>query len=168
MGGHLFPLSISFRPSLNKFLTASAYNSIKVYIYVLSTPTLIKKRFVCFGLGIRQRSLILIRCVLVWCFQSYSQTSKENGHADELIEERAPSTAEEFKKMAEEKLRDAQQGVASQTAEKVYDATEEATLGDSDDLQSVKRRYEEHEEGADYRRKSGDQSDGVKALSNKA
>lgn len=127
-----------------------------------------KKRFVCFGLGIRQRSLILIRCVLVWCFQSYSQTSKENGHADELIEERAPSTAEEFKKMAEEKLRDAQQGVASQTAEKVYDATEEATLGDSDDLQSVKRRYEEHEEGADYRRKSGDQSDGVKALSNKA
>jgi hypothetical protein len=104
---------------------------------------------------------------LVWCFQSYSQASKENGHAHEFIEERAPSTAEEFKKMAEEKLRQAQQGVASQTAEKVYHAAEEATLGDSD-LQSVKHRYEEHEHGGDYRRRSGDESDGVKACSNKA
>lgn len=69
--------------------------------------------------------------------------------------------------MAEEKLRQAQQGVASQTAEKVYDAAEEATLGDSD-LQSVKHRYEEHEQGADYRGRSGDESDGVKAFSNKA
>jgi hypothetical protein len=69
--------------------------------------------------------------------------------------------------MAEEKLRQAQQGVASQTAEKVYHAAEEATLGDSD-LQSVKHRYEEHEHGGDYRRRSGDESDGVKACSNKA
>ena len=114
--------------------------------------------------------MIILRCLLVWCFQSYSQASKENGHrhGHEFIVERAPSTAEEFKKIAEEKIREAQQGVASQTAEKVYDGTEEATLGDSDDLQSAKRRYEEHEEGADYRRRPGDQSDGVKAFSNKA
>lgn len=106
-----------------------------------------------------------------WCdvFQSYSQASKENGHGHEFIEEeRAPSTAEAFKKIAEEKIREAQQGVASQTAEKVFDGTEAATLADSDDLQSVNRRYEEHEEGADYRRRSGDQSDGVKGFSNKA
>ena len=32
--------------------------------------------------------------------------------------------------MAEEKLRKAQQGVASQVAEKVYDGTEEVTLCD--------------------------------------
>ncbi|XP_059442337.1 uncharacterized protein LOC132174710 [Corylus avellana] len=130
MGGRLFPLSISFRPSPTKHFKAAsaAYNSVK----------------------------------------SYSQASKENGHGREFIEERAPSTAEEFKNIAEEKIREAQQGVASQTAEKVFDGTEAATLGDADDLQSVNRRYEEHEEGADYRRRSGDQSDGVKAFSNKA
>ncbi len=42
--------------------------------------------------------------------------------------------------MAEEKLRETGQGVASQTAEKVYDGAEEATLSDKNH-QSVKNRY---------------------------
>ena len=98
--------------------------------------------------------------------QCYTQASKNNDPRD-FIEERAPSTAEEFKKIAVEKLREAQQGVASQVAENVYDGTEEATLGDKNQ-ESVKNRYEEHERGADYR-KRGDGPDGdVEAFSSKA
>ena len=89
-------------------------------------------------------------------FQCYTQASKNNDPRD-FIKERAPSTAEEFKKIAE-KLREAQQGMASQVAEKVYDGTEEATLDDKNQ-ESVKNRYKEHERGADYR-KRGDGPDG--------
>lgn len=71
---------------------------------------------------------------------------------------RAPSTAEEFKRVAEEKLRElreAEQSVASQTFEKTYDATEEAALGDGKP-ESVKERYKHHEPGADYRQRTHD------------
>ena len=60
---------------------------------------------------------------------------------------RAPSIAEEFERVAEEKLRAAGQGVASQTKDKVYDGADEAARGGS----NVKNRFEEHEQGADYR-----------------
>ncbi|KDO62111.1 hypothetical protein CISIN_1g033183mg [Citrus sinensis] len=63
---------------------------------------------------------------------------------------RAPSIAEEFERVAEEKLRAAGQGVASQTKDKVYDGAEESTRGGSN-VDSVKNRFEEHEQGADYR-----------------
>ncbi|XP_004294444.1 PREDICTED: uncharacterized protein LOC101302338 [Fragaria vesca subsp. vesca] len=71
---------------------------------------------------------------------------------------RAPSTAEEFKRVAEEKLRElreAEQSVASQTFEKTYDATEEAALGDGKP-ESVKERYKHHEPGADCRKRTHD------------
>ncbi|KAL0000747.1 hypothetical protein SO802_014528 [Lithocarpus litseifolius] len=70
-----------------------------------------------------------LRACVYQPIKSYAQASKHNDPR-EIIEERAPSTAREFKRMAEEKLRKAQQGVASQVAEKVYDGTEEVTLGD--------------------------------------
>lgn len=58
---------------------------------------------------------------------------------------------------------------SDQTADKAFDAMEEATLGDSK-LESVKRRSEEHEDGAhDYRRRGDEEPpEGVKAFSNKA
>ncbi|KAF5478961.1 hypothetical protein F2P56_005479 [Juglans regia] len=104
--------------------------------------------------------------------KSYSQASCKESHIRESADqERAPSTAQEFKKIAEEKLREAdrEQGMASQTADKAFDAMEEATLGDSK-LESVKRRSEEHEDGAhDYRRRGDEEPpEGVKAFSNKA
>ncbi|KAL2496170.1 uncharacterized protein Fot_39927 [Forsythia ovata] len=60
----------------------------------------------------------------------------KNGHG---TEERAPSTAKEFERVAEEKSR---QGFASQTVEKAQDSTEEAAMGDSS-VESVKERYKE-------------------------
>ncbi|CAI9756960.1 unnamed protein product [Fraxinus pennsylvanica] len=54
-------------------------------------------------------------------------------------EEKAPSIADEFKRVAEEKSR---QGVASQTVEKAQDGIEEATMDDSK-VESVKERYKE-------------------------
>ncbi|KAM5585476.1 hypothetical protein ABKV19_004724 [Rosa sericea] len=68
---------------------------------------------------------------------------------------RAPSTAEEFKRVAEEKLKEAKQGVASQTFEKTYDGMEEATVGDGK-VESVKERYKQHKPGADYRGRPDD------------
>lgn len=65
-----------------------------------------------------------------------SQGSKgEHHHGHTYIGERAPSTAEEFRRVAEEKRKAeekpkvAEQGVASQTADKAYDGTEEAIWG---------------------------------------
>lgn len=92
---------------------------------------------------------------LIQRYQS-SQVSKGEHSSHMNIEERAPSTAEEFKRVAEEKLKKAEQGVASQTADKTCDATEETTLGDSS-VDSVKNRFKQHEPGAaDYRRRSHD------------
>lgn len=58
--------------------------------------------------------------------------------------ERAPSMAEEFKRVAEEKLREAEQGVAGQTVEKTHDGTEEAVSADPK-VESLKKRYKEKE-----------------------
>ena len=91
--------------------------------------------------------------------QRYNQASKGHDNRHETMEERAPSTAEVIKKMAEEKLRETDQGVASQVSDKTYDGTEEATLGEAK-LDSVKNRYKEHEPGAEhYRRRGDDDSD---------
>ncbi|KAJ9182617.1 hypothetical protein P3X46_006593 [Hevea brasiliensis] len=74
------------------------------------------------------------------------------------VEERAPSLADEFRRVAEEKAKAQEtthvvdQGGASQTAEKTSDGLEEASSGDGD-IQSVQERYKEHEPGADYRRR---------------
>ncbi|EXB63277.1 hypothetical protein L484_012467 [Morus notabilis] len=74
-----------------------------------------------------------------------SQESKGNHHNRHGMEERAPSTAEEFKRAAEQKLREAEQGVASQVSDKACDGTEEATLGEAN-LEKVEKRYMEHED----------------------
>ncbi|CAK9163905.1 unnamed protein product [Ilex paraguariensis] len=83
-------------------------------------------------------SLILrLPAYLPQSIMRYSQARKENnGHG---MEEKAPSTAEEFKRVAEEK---AHQGVTNQTVEKAEEAFEEATVGDSK-VESVKERYKE-------------------------
>ncbi|KAL6497194.1 hypothetical protein OROGR_029123 [Orobanche gracilis] len=83
--------------------------------------------------------------------KNYGQEIKGGKHGRSM-EERAPSTAEEFVRVAEEKAKEAQQGVASQTVEKAVDGAEEAILGDSK-VESVKKRYKEHEPGTDYHRK---------------
>jgi len=59
-----------------------------------------------------------------------------------LIKERAPSTAEEFQRVAEEKTNGTQK-VKSQTADKAIDAAEEATKGNSR-IENVKNKYKEH------------------------
>ncbi|QCD78275.1 hypothetical protein DEO72_LG1g1907 [Vigna unguiculata] len=57
------------------------------------------------------------------------------------MEERAPSTAEEFERVAEEKkAKEAQKGVASQTLGKAIDGAEEAAIG-KPKVESVKNRY---------------------------
>ncbi|KAK0601951.1 hypothetical protein LWI29_028982 [Acer saccharum] len=77
-------------------------------------------------------------------FKRYSKESRKQSSSHD-VEERAPSTAEEFKRVAEEKLRAAKQGVASQTSEKLYDGAEEATIGDSK-VDSIKNSIKEHEQ----------------------
>ncbi|KAK7305161.1 hypothetical protein VNO77_43061 [Canavalia gladiata] len=76
--------------------------------------------------------------------KNYGQANK--GKQSRLMEERAPSTAEEFERVAEEKAK-AQKGVASQTLDKASDAAEEATIGNSN-VESVKNRYKEHGPGS--------------------
>ncbi|RDX80108.1 hypothetical protein CR513_39360, partial [Mucuna pruriens] len=65
------------------------------------------------------------------------QTCQNYGNRSRLMEERAPSTAEEFQRVAEEKAREAKEGVASQNVSKSYDGAQEATIADSK-VQSVK------------------------------
>ncbi|OIW13403.1 hypothetical protein TanjilG_19755 [Lupinus angustifolius] len=81
--------------------------------------------------------------------KNYGEANKGNG--SRVIEERAPSTAEEFLRVAEEKAKEAEQGVASQTVDKTYDGAEEA-VGNSN-VKSVKDRYKEHEPEADYHKR---------------
>ncbi|KAK4439839.1 hypothetical protein Salat_0318800 [Sesamum alatum] len=69
-----------------------------------------------------------------------SQGKKERNTAGYGVEERAPSTAEEFKRVAEEKAR---QGFASQSVEKAQDGAEEAVVGDST-FESVKEAHKEY------------------------
>lgn len=60
-----------------------------------------------------------------------------------MTEERAPSTAEEFERVAEEKAKEFQKGVPSQTIGKAIDGAEEASTGNSK-VDSVKNKYKEH------------------------
>ncbi|XP_048235137.1 uncharacterized protein LOC8287627 isoform X2 [Ricinus communis] len=88
-------------------------------------------------------------------------THAENqGHRG--VEEKAPSLADEFRRVAEEKAKAeekteqvADQGIASQTSDKTSDGAEEAaTVGrGGGDTEAVKGRYKGHEPGADYRRR---------------
>lgn len=79
--------------------------------------------------------------------------SYSGSHSQEEQEmSRAPSTAEVFKRVAEEKLREAEQGVAGQSFDKTCDAAEEATLDDGK-LDSIKERYKQNERGANYRQR---------------
>ncbi|KAI4307968.1 hypothetical protein L6164_031092 [Bauhinia variegata] len=76
----------------------------------------------------------------------YGQATKEN--SSRLMEaERAPSIAEEFERVAEEKAKEANQGVASQTTDKALEGAQEATT------KSVKGKFKGHGPGTDYRRK---------------
>ncbi|XP_028769278.1 uncharacterized protein LOC114733928 [Neltuma alba] len=79
--------------------------------------------------------------------KNFGQSTRGNHR----VEERAPSTAEEFQRVAEEKARESKEGIASQTTERTYDAAEEAARVDSN-VGSVKNRYKEHEPDTDYRR----------------
>ncbi|KAB1215153.1 hypothetical protein CJ030_MR4G001403 [Morella rubra] len=78
----------------------------------------------------------------------YSHSTKENPVHEAKDKERAPSTAEEFKKIAEEKIREGQ-------------------ISDSE-FESVKRRSDEQEKGSDYGRRGDHEPEGAKALSDKS
>ncbi|BAT84120.1 hypothetical protein LR48_Vigan231s000200 [Vigna angularis] len=68
--------------------------------------------------------------------KNYGQGSKGR-----LMEERAPSTAEEFERVAEEKkAKETKKGVASQSLGKAIDGAEEAAIG-KQKVESVKNRY---------------------------
>lgn len=78
--------------------------------------------------------LCLDNMLHVHIYQNYGQTS--NGNRSRLMEERAPSTAEEFQRVAEEKAKEAKESVATQNVDKSY----EGAIGDSK-VESVKNRY---------------------------
>ncbi|CAJ1971435.1 unnamed protein product [Sphenostylis stenocarpa] len=61
--------------------------------------------------------------------KNYGQAS--NGNRSRLMEERAPSTAEEFERVAREKARETKEGVATQNVAKLYDGAQDGTIGDS-------------------------------------
>ncbi|KAL0443426.1 UNVERIFIED_CONTAM: hypothetical protein Slati_2065300 [Sesamum latifolium] len=83
-----------------------------------------------------------------------SEGKQESIHTGGTVDqERAPSTAEEFKRVAEEKAR---QGFASQTVEKAQDGAEEAVVGDST-FESVKEAHKESPFAAADFRKTGDE-----------
>ncbi|KAL3508452.1 hypothetical protein ACH5RR_027853 [Cinchona calisaya] len=63
----------------------------------------------------------------------------KEGHKDRGPAERAASTAEEFRRVAEEKTREAS---ASQTTEKAVDGFQETTTGDSS-VKSVEESFKE-------------------------
>ena len=99
--------------------------------------------------------------------QMYSQLSKqgqkENGskkkpdhHRDGRPAERAASTAEEFRRVAEEKAR---QGTTSQTVEKEADAFQETMAGDTS-FETVKESFKKPP-GRGNIHKTGDESDPV-------
>lgn len=67
-----------------------------------------------------------------WDDKEHSQR-KEEGHQEQGMAERAPSTAEEFKRVAEEKTR---HGFASQTVEKAGDGSQSSSA-------SVKENFKE-------------------------
>ncbi|KAL0399274.1 UNVERIFIED_CONTAM: hypothetical protein Sradi_2270700 [Sesamum radiatum] len=96
----------------------------------------------------------------ICCRRYYSEGKQESIHTaggqGGVDQERAPSTAEEFKRVAEEKAR---QGFASQTVEKAQDGAEEAVVGDST-FESVKEAHKESPSAAVDFRKTGDEEEG--------
>ncbi|XP_061342284.1 uncharacterized protein LOC133288515 [Gastrolobium bilobum] len=67
--------------------------------------------------------------------KNYREAS--NGNRSSLMAERAPSIAEEFQRVAEEKAREAKK---------------DGTIGDSK-VESIKNRFKHHEPEADYNRR---------------
>ncbi|XP_021888626.1 uncharacterized protein LOC110807725 [Carica papaya] len=112
----------------------------------------------------RPLSLIkLSRSCLYTQVKSYSESgkgrkkseNKGNGHEILIEQERASSTADEFKKVAEEKVRMAtEQGVRNQTVEKTFDATGEAI--EHADVESARKSYSQHEGGAKHHKSEDD------------
>ncbi|KAI3456980.1 hypothetical protein Pfo_013643 [Paulownia fortunei] len=84
----------------------------------------------------------------------YNKQGKKESNIGHGVEERAPSTAEEFERVAEEMTR---QGFASQTVEKAQDGGEEATVGDDSTFESVKEAYKEPPPGKGNFHKTGDE-----------
>ncbi|GKV38750.1 hypothetical protein SLEP1_g46629 [Rubroshorea leprosula] len=92
-------------------------------------------------------------CTLCNPIKRYSEGSNEGGEdflrlaktkdVQATDQEKAPSLEDEFERVAEEKskareeVKGAEQGVASQTTEKVYDGAEEATIVDPSKVESA-------------------------------
>ncbi|KAL8147777.1 uncharacterized protein LOC141707992 [Apium graveolens] len=73
-----------------------------------------------------------------------------DGHENQVRLPRAPSTAEQFERVAQEKANyervvqdKAKHGVVSQTVDKAEDALEDATIGDSSDFEFIKETYKQ-------------------------
>ncbi|WCJ32978.1 hypothetical protein M5689_014368 [Euphorbia peplus] len=95
---------------------------------------------------------LVVRPYLYYNTKRYSKS--EDGGGGE--KERAPSLAQEFRRVEEEKAADhdqheQEQGLASQTVDKAYDGADEA-VHDDGDVHSVKDKFKEHEPAANYRR----------------
>ncbi|KAK6785618.1 hypothetical protein RDI58_019073 [Solanum bulbocastanum] len=83
--------------------------------------------------------------------------SKEN--YDHHAEEKAPTTAEEFTRVAEEMAEEKEhQGISSQTVDKAQDAIKEATTTTNSNFESVKESYKETT-GKENSHRKGDDSD---------
>ncbi|OIW02884.1 hypothetical protein TanjilG_29660 [Lupinus angustifolius] len=67
------------------------------------------------------------------CIKNYGQAM--NGNRGRWIEERAPSTAEEFQRIAEEKVKEAKQGVVAKTV-----GAQDGTIGETN-IESAKNRF---------------------------
>ncbi|KAE9606366.1 hypothetical protein Lal_00013608 [Lupinus albus] len=78
-------------------------------------------------------SLVKRRSPFYNCIKNYGQAM--NGNGGRWIEERAPSTAEEFQRIAEEKVKEAQQGMVAKTF-----GAQDATIGDTK-IESAKNRF---------------------------
>ncbi|CAN1339956.1 hypothetical protein LINPERPRIM_LOCUS38688 [Linum perenne] len=88
--------------------------------------------------------------IIIKRYKTGGSREKQEG---EIVDDhvRAPSVADEFKRLEVEKKHckgDVEDGIASQTVDKTIDALDE----EETDVESVKNRYKEHEPGADYRR----------------
>ncbi|TMW98773.1 hypothetical protein EJD97_003508 [Solanum chilense] len=83
--------------------------------------------------------------------------SKEN--YDHHAEEKAPTTAEEFTRVAEEMAEEKQhQGFSSQTMDKAQDAIEEATTTTDSTFESVKESYKQTTGKDNFHKKGDDDS----------
>ena len=98
----------------------------------------------------------------MWGVQRYKQSScsgKTEFSQLPGVEEKAPSLADEFRRVAKEKAKADEtshaaedEGIASQTSDKTFNGADEAAAGRGD-TEAVKQRIEERETGADYHKR---------------